>query len=519
MGGGGGKGGSQTTRTENSPPEWAIPLFRQSAEVAQGLYDSNTGFNVYPGSSVADMSKTTLGALNKLGNASYQTPEASVNALTAGTQGRLGANNLSMYNQIGQDARSNPSIGGMQDLASQTGQLGGQFTSNLGKYDDLRKRANDQTQVNNLTGVGERAGGVTGLANDRIAGQGQLEKYARGDFLKEGNPYFQELLNKSVSEATAQTNSMFSGSGRYGSSANQSAVGQNAGDIMLKGLSENFAREQQNQLAASGMLADRRNSKVGNNLAALGLEGQMYGQAGQLGNQGVQTALQTLQGRQGALQNQLGALGQQGNLLQGAGQMYQQGVGQQLAAQQGLNQNQLANSGMQLQSAQTLAGLGNQQFQNEMQANQAQLGAGQMFDRDAQMRLADQIAKFTANDNREWTRLGALQAAAQGSAGQYGTQVSNQQVQQGFNPLGPLGLLGALPLGKSDVRLKTNIERVGRVRGMDIYAFDYVHIPGRYVGVMAQDVLRSRPDAVIMEADGFYAVDYGALGLRMARIA
>ena len=62
----------------------------------------------------------------------------------------------------------------------------------------------------------------------------------------------------------------------------------------------------------------------------------------------------------------------------------------------------------------------------------------------------------------------------------------------------------------SDVRLKSNIERVGtHPLGIGVYEYD---IDGhRERGVMAQEVLNVKPEAVIMRDDGFYMVDYGAL--------
>ena len=39
------------------------------------------------------------------------------------------------------------------------------------------------------------------------------------------------------------------------------------------------------------------------------------------------------------------------------------------------------------------------------------------------------------------------------------------------------------------------------------------------VGVMAQEVLKVEPEAVIVAPDGFYRVDYARLGLRCATYA
>lgn len=62
----------------------------------------------------------------------------------------------------------------------------------------------------------------------------------------------------------------------------------------------------------------------------------------------------------------------------------------------------------------------------------------------------------------------------------------------------------------SDIRLKSNIERVGtHPLGIGVYEYD---IDGhRERGVMAQEVLNVKPEAVLMGDDGFYMVNYGAL--------
>jgi hypothetical protein len=72
----------------------------------------------------------------------------------------------------------------------------------------------------------------------------------------------------------------------------------------------------------------------------------------------------------------------------------------------------------------------------------------------------------------------------------------------------------------SDVRLKTDIDVVGTtVHALPLYRFRYRNRPEqRYEGVMAQDVLKVMPDAVIMGDDGYYRVDYGKLGIKMTRV-
>ena len=71
--------------------------------------------------------------------------------------------------------------------------------------------------------------------------------------------------------------------------------------------------------------------------------------------------------------------------------------------------------------------------------------------------------------------------------------------------------------GPSDIRLKADIEPHGERNGHNWYKFRYVwEDPGTvHEGVMAQEVMQTRPDAVITHPLGFYVVDYAALGLEM----
>ena len=67
----------------------------------------------------------------------------------------------------------------------------------------------------------------------------------------------------------------------------------------------------------------------------------------------------------------------------------------------------------------------------------------------------------------------------------------------------------------SDIRLKTDIEPAGERNGHAWYSYRYVwDEPGTVRGgVMAQEVIQTRPDAVITHPLGFLMVDYAALGL------
>lgn len=147
--------------------------------------------------------------------------------------------------------------------------------------------------------------------------------------------------------------------------------------------------------------------------------------------------------------------------------------------------------------------------------------------------------RYRASQSDIYNRLAALSGVGQTQAAQ-ASQLGQQYGQQATQTIGSLanaqaaaqqsrgsmfGDLGQL-LGTglqayaafSDRDLKENIEKVGEEKGFNIYEFNYKGDDKRYSGVMAQEVLKVRPDAVCM-VNGNYAVDYGRLGLEMKEVA
>lgn len=108
---------------------------------------------------------------------------------------------------------------------------------------------------------------------------------------------------------------------------------------------------------------------------------------------------------------------------------------------------------------------------------------------------------------------------------------SNQQQQNaaGLAGLGQMaGTIGAayltggtsLAAGRSDRRLKENIVRVGKtVFGLPLYVFNYIGDKTRnFRGVMADDVRKVMPAAVVTGRFGYDAVRYDLLGIKLERV-
>lgn len=102
--------------------------------------------------------------------------------------------------------------------------------------------------------------------------------------------------------------------------------------------------------------------------------------------------------------------------------------------------------------------------------------------------------------------------------------------QSGYNNMqgGGLGELGTLLGGAasaykafSDRRLKQDIEAAGEdaKTGLPLYEFAYKAEPGRrFVGVMADDVRKHFPEAVVQTDEGYDVVNYGMLGIELQEV-
>ena len=85
--------------------------------------------------------------------------------------------------------------------------------------------------------------------------------------------------------------------------------------------------------------------------------------------------------------------------------------------------------------------------------------------------------------------------------------------------LGAGGTIGAAML--SDRRVKKNIHYVGThgATGLRLYEFEYKMLPGiKFVGVMADEVEKVYPEAVIENKHGIKSVNYEMLGIEMVEV-
>jgi hypothetical protein len=262
----------------------------------------------------------------------------------------------------------------------------------------------------------------------------------------------------------------------------------------------------------SGMLAQIRQQQVGyqpgggsrgdivTGMAAKGASQKLADQASRMYADAFSKAQERrLPAGQMALDAQLAAqqLGMQGGQLGlGAGGLAQQGYGTGL---QGVGAAGQAGQ-LGLGAVDRMPGVQNAMYDR----------FGRMQGVGAQQRAMTQegynqkMAKYNWEQNKDQQ---ALQNYMANISGQYGGSTTSNP-----SALSSMGQLAALFQGfKSDIRAKENIvPEATHWKGFNVYTFNYIgdDIPRR--GVMAQEVERTRPDAVY-EIDGVKHVAYGIL--------
>lgn len=190
------------------------------------------------------------------------------------------------------------------------------------------------------------------------------------------------------------------------------------------------------------------------------------------------------------------------------------GAGNLGSARQAIAGGALAQQNQMSQQA-ARAGMANQIEQNRMSAANSLMGGGAS-------QLAGGLGQFQAGlgaagaQGDYFTKyapvMNQLYAGTKGNfAGTIGgTTTTNSGTGQSGVSLLP---------GLSDRNAKKNIEYVGKQNGHDIYDFDYREYPGRWRGVMAQDVQKLDPAAVYTGPTGYLHVNYDRIGVSMQKVA
>ena len=176
-----------------------------------------------------------------------------------------------------------------------------------------------------------------------------------------------------------------------------------------------------------------------------------------------------------------------------AADLYNTGYGQAVqtaVGQQGIQAQDLSRM---LQGGAQLGQLGTAQQGAALQGAQAQVGAGTLAQQTSQAQKTAEYQQFLQERGYDFQVAQFLANIAMGTGALSGSTTTTTQPQSLF----------------SDERLKENVEPVGELNdGQTIYRYNYKGDPRTQIGLIAQDVERSHPEAV-GESEGYRTVDYG----------
>ena len=479
------------TYTVAGEDKWGNPMWQAETalnETGQQLLDNQNAASLGLGSTINSALQNVQGTMGQ----PFQYQGQGINYGTANTP-------------IAQNFGSTAELQGVNAGPAQQGGRG--ITENLARigqgpeFSQVGQGPNLQTNVQGGMAGWDRA---QNILNQRLQPQlqiqqEQLDSKLRGQGIMAGT----EAYNRAKSSLGMQQNDLINQS--------QLTAQQIGGNLFSQDLQAgqfgNQALNQmnQNQLANTGF----------NNAAA------QQGYGNQLARQQANNAAATQQNQTSNANTQLANQALQANFTN---QMAAQGMSNQ-NAQQGF-QNQNFNTASNNQAGQQ--NFANQQAQAAMQ-NQAQQQAfnQQMTQYNmplntlSALRSGAQVQNPSfVNSSQQATTSGPdmLGATQMGYNAQMGQFNAGQAAQSNFNS-GLMGLAGA-GIMASDMRLKKNIERIGTLpNGLPFYSFEYIDSfkddpmagKGHFTGVMAQDVEKVIPEAVITMANGYKAVNYGML--------
>jgi len=339
-------------------------------------------------------------------------------------------------------------------------------------------------------GMGNAA--MVGQQGPLSADQVQAGQIASTDLSAYFNPYENQVVQNTLADINlsglAQQNELEAQASRSG------AFGGARHGVALSGLGSELTR-QSGQAAAALRQAGFQNAQQ---MAQQDIAGRMQADlANQSANLNADTTTAQL-AQQAAMGNQAAA-----------NAMTQFNLGNNLTAQQ-LNQTAgLQGSQQRLNASNQLANIGNLGFGmgQDIQANMARDGALQQA---TQQAIIDQA-------KNQYAAYTGMPASTIGYLSQALGATTVPQSQETTKQLGLMDYLsaGASIASMSDRRLKKNIESIGELNnGVKIYKWDWneageeVGMVGSGIGVIAQEVAETMPEAVLEADNGYLMVDY-----------
>ena len=380
----------------------------------------------------------------------------------------------------------------------------GAIQGGLGVQTEAQQRLRDADrflpQAERFIGQGADTiqGGLGALGRAEQSAMGATGMYDPSQAQSFFNPYEDQVVQQTLEDINRQ--SAQADIGLRDRAISQGAFGGSRGRISQEELARQTGR------GASEAVAGIRSAGFGQaqNQAQQAFEAQRGAQQGLAGLQsGLGSQQAQIGSQQAGLGSQLAGLGQQqvgtATAFGGLGQQFGQ-VGQGIAGLGLQGQNQLGNQ------VNMLNQLGGQGQQTQQAALSRQFQGAQQLANEPLQRLQTGQALLAGSP------MGGLSGGTGTSAYQRG---SYQKPGTGANILGAVGSAVGAYFGASDVELKTNIKKVGELEpNIGWYTWDW-NDKGKAIGaesepaegVLAQEVLEVKPDAVIVK-NGYYAVDY-----------
>ena len=331
----------------------------------------------------------------------------------------------------------------------------------------------------------------------------QAAQFQQSDFDKFMNPYTGEVIDQSLADIERARLQQANQAAAQATAAG--AFGGSRGALMEAEIARN-ALEQGASTAAN-------------------LRNQGFQFATQMGQQDVARRQQALQ--QNAQQQLQAMLANQASGLAASQTNAQLGTQASIANQQAYNLAQQFGLGQGMQAALANQAAGLQGAQQQMAGAQGLgslanlgFGMGQSALQGMQQQGALQQALQQMLMDKAAGQFGGYTGAGQQGLGMLAQALGASQIPQGQSTSSNPGLFGwASMLLGSDVRLKKNIRRVGKTPGgHNLYAWDWkkkaksiLGKTGADMGVLAQEVMETRPDLVVEFPDGFYRVNYGGI--------
>ena len=392
--------------------------------------------------------------------------------------------------------------GQLGDFQGQLDQAGGLFGQQRESAEEAQQRIRDadrfMPQAESFIGQGAETiqGGLGALGRAEQSAMQSTGMYDPSMAQSFFNPYEDQVVQQTLEDINRQ--SAQADIGLRDRAISQGAFGGSRGRISQEELARQTGR------GASEAVAGIRSAGFG--------QAQNQAQQAFEAQRGAQQGLAGLQSGLGAQQAQIGS--------------QQAGLGSQMA---GLGRQQVG-------TAQALGGLGQQfgqigqgiaglglQGQNQL-GNQVNMlnQLGQQGQATQQAALSRQFAGANQLANEPTTRLvqgqqllaGMPVGGQSGGTGSSPYQRASYQDPSTFSKVaGAVGTVASI--FSSDVELKDNIKKIGELEpGVGWYTWDW-NDKGKAIGaesepsegVLAQEVLEVKPDAIIVK-DGYYAVDY-----------